>query len=96
MGGSVLWNPQAKEVSQLKLGIIAQPVKGYDVALAFDHTGTLSASAKASSGRLSARLFGALDVNGRGGGDAGGGVGFRAGDGGNKAGFEVSYDVPAP
>jgi len=78
VGGSMLWDAREREFSSFRLALCAQPTSSQQVALSFDHTGGLTSSVKTTRDSLSARLFGTLDLNGK---------------GGSRAGLEVVYDV---
>ena len=79
MGGSLLWDAREREVASLRLGVTAQPAPSHRVGVAFDQTGGLSGSWKATRDGVSARLYGTVDINGK--------------KGGNRAGAEVVYDL---
>lgn len=79
VGGSLLYDAGERQVSSMRLALAAQPASNQQVALSFDQSGALTGSVKTTRDALSARLFGTLDLNRKGGG---------------RAGLEVTYDTP--
>ena len=86
VGGSLLFDTREREVSALRLALLAQPMDGHQYGMSMDHTGSLTASLKlkpspgdAVPSGLSARIFGTVDLQRR-----------KA----NRAGVELVYDVP--
>jgi len=79
VGGSLLWDSREQMVSSMRLALCAQPAANQQVSLSFDHTGGLTGSVKTTRDSVSARLFGTLDLNRK---------------GGSRAGLEVVYDIP--
>lgn len=79
IGGSLLYDASRSELSAMRLALAAQPATNQQIALSFDHLGALTGSAKmAVNDAVSAKVFGTLDLNRKGGG---------------RAGVEVTYDV---
>lgn len=81
LGGSLLWDARERELSALRLALCAQPLENQFMSLSFDHTGGLTGSVKTSRDALSARLFGTVDLNGK---------------GVSRAGVELAYDLQGP
>mmetsp|Transcript_26985 Transcript_26985/g.54268 ORF Transcript_26985/g.54268 Transcript_26985/m.54268 type:complete len:316 (-) Transcript_26985:626-1573(-) len=89
VGGSLLWDARNHELSSMRLALCAQPAANQHVSLSFDHRldglnsldsfAGLTGSVKTTRDSISARLFGTLDLNRK---------------GGSRAGLEVVYDMP--
>ena len=78
VGGSLLWDARASEVSAVRLAICGKPSPQQDLSLSFDHTGGLTGSLRAKHDALTVRLTGTVDLNRK---------------GGSGAGLEVVYDL---
>ena len=79
LGGSLLWDAREREIASMRLALCAQPAADQLVSLSFDHTGGLTGSVKTQRDSMTARLFGTLDLNRK---------------GGSRAGVELIYDLP--